>query len=56
MDAVKDIVLSTVTGLGIGAIFAFLKLPIPAPQAFSGIMAIFGVYAGFKLVGLLIGQ
>ena len=50
MDSVKLILLSTITGVVVGAIFAFLKLPIPAPPAFSGIMAIFGIYAGVQLV------
>jgi len=52
MDNVKEILLSTTTGLIIGIAFALMKLPIPAPPAFAGIMAIFGIYAGVKLVEL----
>jgi XapX domain-containing protein len=37
------------TGLLVGIIFAALKLPIPAPSAFAGIVGIFGIYLGFVL-------
>lgn len=40
---------SLLTGLIVGIIFAALKLPIPAPHAFAGIMGIIGIYLGFIL-------
>ncbi|MBU8881011.1 DUF1427 family protein [Bacillus sp. FJAT-29790] len=44
----KIVILSIFTGFLVGFIFAFLKLPIPAPPAFAGIMGIVGIYLGFK--------
>lgn len=38
------------TGGICGAIFAFSKLPIPAPVAFAGLMGIVGIYVGYSLV------
>lgn len=40
-----------VVGLTVGALFAFLRVPIPAPPELPGVMAIVGIYLGFKLVG-----
>ncbi|WP_193308667.1 XapX domain-containing protein [Halorubrum halophilum] len=39
-----------VVGLTVGALFAFLRVPIPAPPELPGVMAIVGIYLGFKLV------
>ncbi|WP_037026937.1 XapX domain-containing protein [Psychromonas aquimarina] len=36
-------------GLVVGLLFAFLRLPIPAPPVLSGIMGIVGVYLGGML-------
>ena len=54
MDSFKIIFIATVTGLVLGALFAILKLPIPAPSSFSGVSAIFGIYAGYKLMVLFL--
>lgn len=43
-------VLATLTGLIVGALFAFLRVPIPAPPELPGVMGIVGIYLGFKLV------
>jgi len=43
----REILLSLSTGAIVGVIFAFAKLPIPAPQAISGIAGIIGIYLGF---------
>ncbi len=43
-------VVATVVGLSVGALFAFLRVPIPAPPELPGVMAIFGIYLGFKLI------
>jgi len=40
-----------VVGLAVGALFAFLRVPIPAPPELPGVVAIVGIYLGFKLVG-----
>jgi XapX domain-containing protein len=45
----KEILLALLTGIIVGFLFAFLKLPIPAPPAISGITGIVGIYVGFKL-------
>lgn len=38
------------TGLLTGALFAFLKIPIPAPPELPGVMGIIGIYLGYKLI------
>lgn len=43
-------VFATFTGLVVGALFAFLRVPIPAPPELPGLMGIVGIYLGFKLV------
>lgn len=45
-----QVVLSFVTGMFLGGIYTLLKLPLPAPTAFAGIMGILGVYAGYLVV------
>ncbi|GBF12499.1 XapX domain-containing protein [Tepidibacillus infernus] len=45
----KEILLSLLTGGVVGFLFAFFKLPIPAPPALPGIMGIIGIFLGFKL-------
>lgn len=42
----QDVLLALVAGVVVGLIFAFLKLPLPAPPVLSGIMGIVGVYLG----------
>ncbi|OTF10379.1 XapX domain-containing protein [Halorubrum sp. SD612] len=44
-------VAALVVGVTVGALFAFLRVPIPAPPELPGVMAIAGIYLGFKLVG-----
>ena len=39
-----------VVGATVGALFAFLRVPIPAPPELPGVMAIVGIYLGFKFV------
>ncbi len=46
---IKELILSTGTGVVVGFIFAVLKLPIPAPPAFQGIMGIVGIFLGYQL-------
>jgi XapX domain-containing protein len=50
---VKMVLLSLLTGGIVGALFTFLKLPLPAPPALAGIMGIVGIYLGAKLVDWL---
>ncbi len=43
----REILLALSTGTIVGVIFAFAKLPIPAPQTLAGIAGIVGIYLGF---------
>ncbi|QDP41688.1 XapX domain-containing protein [Radiobacillus deserti] len=45
----KEIILALVTGFLVGFIFAWGKLPIPAPPALAGVTGIVGIYLGFKV-------
>ncbi|MDV5172302.1 DUF1427 family protein [Photobacterium rosenbergii] len=42
----SEVLLALVAGFIVGVLFSALKLPIPAPPVLSGVMGIFGVYAG----------
>ncbi|GAB7008761.1 XapX domain-containing protein [Halorubrum trueperi] len=44
-------VAALVVGVTVGALFAFLRVPIPAPPELPGVIAIVGIYLGFKAVG-----
>lgn len=41
-----EIFIALVAGTLIGIIFSLLRLPIPAPEAISGIAGILGIYLG----------
>ena len=49
----KDIILSLFTGGICGVVFALFKLPVPAPPVLSGLMGIFGLWAGYKLASII---
>lgn len=46
----KQALLAGFSGLIVGGLFAFLKLPIPAPPTLSGVMGIIGIYLGFVFI------
>ena len=46
----KEILLTTLVGIGVGGIFSIIKLPIPAPPVFSGLMGIVGLWMGYGIV------
>lgn len=46
----QTILFSALAGLILGTIFSLIKLPIPAPISFAGVMGIVGVWAGYSLV------
>lgn len=46
----KEILLSLITGSVCGVVFALFKLPVPAPPVLSGLMGIFGLWLGYKIV------
>ncbi|WP_088104430.1 XapX domain-containing protein [Halalkalibacter urbisdiaboli] len=45
----QEMILAVVAGLIVGFLFAWIKLPIPAPPALPGILGIIGIYLGYKL-------
>lgn len=45
----KDLFLATFAGLIVGFLFAWIRLPIPAPPKLVGVMGIVGIYLGYKL-------
>lgn len=47
------LVLSLAVGVAFGCVTKLLGLPLPAPNAFAGIVAIAGVYFGALLVGAI---
>ncbi len=49
-------ILSLLVGITVGAIFAAAKLPIPAPDALSGVLGVAGIFIGKKIVELLINN
>lgn len=46
----KEIIMTTITGMGVGAVFAVFKLPVPAPPVFAGLMGIFGLWLGYGMI------
>ena len=38
-----------ITGLSFGGISALLRLPIPAPNTFAGLLGIIGLFVGYML-------
>ena len=47
----NELILATLTGVMVGAVFTLLKLPLPAPPALAGVLGIVGMYLGHLLVG-----
>jgi len=48
-ELVVQSALSLVTGLATGLVFAFFKLPIPAPPVIPAVFGIFGITLGYIL-------
>lgn len=49
----KEVLLALLTGFIVGFVFAFFRLPIPAPPALAGLMGIIGIYLGFQFFSWL---
>ena len=47
---IKEVFLTTLTGAGVGIVFALFKLPVPAPPVFAGLMGIVGLWIGYAIV------
>lgn len=41
------------TGITVGALFAFMRVPIPAPPELPGVLGIVGIYLGYKAIQYL---
>jgi XapX domain-containing protein len=46
----KEVLYTTLTGVAVGGVFSILKLPIPAPPVFAGLMGIVGLWIGYALI------
>jgi len=51
-----ETLLATIVGFSVGFLFAFLKLPVPAPATLSGVMGIVGIFLGFVVAKALLGR
>ncbi|WP_281889340.1 DUF1427 family protein [Paenibacillus sp. YYML68] len=54
-SVVWQTLLSLGTGLIVGLLFAFLRLPVPAPPAIPAVFGIFGITLGYLLYQKLFG-
>ncbi|MFZ5596734.1 MAG: XapX domain-containing protein [Bacillota bacterium] len=45
----KEILVSMITGLTAGVLFAVLKLPVPAPSTLAGVAGILGLFLGYMI-------
>jgi XapX domain-containing protein len=46
--------LSLFVGFILGGVFTLLKLPLPAPTTFAGVLGVVGVWLGYELVKVMI--
>lgn len=46
-------VLAVAAGFGVGLLFSWLRLPLPAPPTLTGILGAFGVFLGSVIFRLL---
>lgn len=46
----RDVLLAFVVGTVTGVVFAFSKLPVPAPPTVAGVVGILGITVGWFLV------
>jgi XapX domain-containing protein len=50
MVNVEVSVLALLTGTLLGAVFAYIQVPIPAPPELPGLLGIVGIYVGYQLI------
>lgn len=46
----QEVMVSLATGFLVGAVFAFFRLPIPAPPTLAAVMGVVGIFLGFLVV------
>lgn len=51
----KDLITALAVGFVAGFIFSVMRLPVPAPQAWAGLMGIVGIFLGYKAFQMLKG-
>lgn len=49
----REIFLALIAGIIVGAVFKLVRLPLPAPPVFAGIVGIVGVWLGGTAVSAL---
>ncbi|MDN5358269.1 MAG: hypothetical protein PWP76_112 [Candidatus Diapherotrites archaeon] len=49
----QSLALAFFTGFVVGVIFRALKLPIPAPNTWEGILGILGIFIGYMILKTL---
>ncbi len=42
-------IMAVVSGIIVGVIFGFIKLPLPAPPTLAGVLGIVGLFIGYQL-------
>lgn len=45
-----QILMAFIVGATVGVIFGLLKLPLPAPATFAGVMGIVGLFCGYLAI------
>jgi len=45
-QVITSVLLALLAGFFVGVLFTAIKLPLPAPPVFAGIMGIVGIYLG----------
>lgn len=46
----RELLFSILTGFICGAVFALVRLPVPAPPVLAGVAGIFGLWAGYAIL------
>lgn len=54
MKNIIELSKSLLTGATVGALFALLRLPVPAPQVLGGVLGIIGLWLGYFAVSYLV--
>ncbi|HIQ10101.1 MAG TPA: XapX domain-containing protein [Euryarchaeota archaeon] len=49
----QSLAMAFLTGFIVGVIFKLLKLPVPAPSTWEGVIGVFGIFLGYLVVKML---
>ncbi len=50
----QSLVLAFATGLAVGAIFRLVRLPVPAPSTWEGILGVVGIFIGYLIANYVL--